>query len=104
MGVEGEVAFQKAGAAKAEKRPPVERRLGRVEELLERSELRGVGAGRVGAEEELEPGARQLKIVNRSLIGGSLNPLPRLGEGCGEWGRGGKSVTRGGGRVNVARL
>ena len=61
-----------------------------MEELLERSELRGVGSGRVGAEEELEPRARQLKIVNRNLIGGCLNPLLWLDEGCWEWGRGGE--------------
>ena len=102
MEVEGEGAVQKAGAAEAEKRPPAERRLGWVEEFLERSELRGVGAGRVGAEEELEPGARQLKIVNRNLIGGCLNPLLRLGGGGWRWGRGGKSVTGGGGQCGKA--
>lgn len=62
-----------------------------MEELLERSELRGVGRRLGRGEEELEPRARQLKIVNRNLIGGCLNPLLWLDEGCWEWGGVGKS-------------
>lgn len=52
--MKGKGHSRKLGAAKVKKGPQLKDAWAEWEELLEESELRGVGAGRVGAEEELE--------------------------------------------------